>query len=449
MTQSPLVYFVDDEEELRNAGRQTLELADIAIETFDSAASVLRRVSKQSPAVIVTDIRMAEIDGIELMKQAHAIDPDLPVILVTGHGDVDLAVRSMQDGAYDFIEKPYSPARLVDTIRRAQDKRALTLEVRALRNDTSGDPVAHLVLGRSDAAVNLRRQLRANSQTESDVLIQGDTGTGKRIAAQAIHSASRRSNRPFLEINCAALPEAMVESELFGHEVGAFPGAMRERYGRFEHARGGTVLLDEIDSLTLPLQAKLLHAIQSRRITRLGSNEPVEIDVRFIATTKRNLEKDVDAGHFRADLFYLLSVSAIQIPDLQSRREDIPLLFSHFATKVSKRYNQEPSPILPELLARLALKTWPGNVRELENAAERFALGLDLLDDPSAADLKDENTLAEQVAAFEKSVIATAITSNGGSLKATYEALGLSRKTLYEKMQKHGLSRQIRDGDSD
>lgn len=440
----PKVLFVDDEEELRKAGRQTLELADMEVETFPSAKAVLPLISTNANAVLVTDIRMQGTDGIDLMKQVHEIDPDFPVILVTGHGDVDLAVESMKIGAYDFLEKPYPPSRLVETIARAQDKRRLTLEIRALRGGgPTPDAMESTIVGRSEGARSLRNALRAIAETDTDVLITGATGTGKGLAARAIHTASARRDRQFLEINCAALPETMLESELFGHEAGAFPGALRARFGKFEHARGGTVFLDEIDSLTKPLQAKLLHAIQHRRITRLGSNDPFEIDVRFIAATKRDLQEDAASGAFRDDLFYLLNVTSVDVPSLHARSSDIPLLFSHFVSEVSQRYGRPPRDIPQHLLSELLNHAWRGNIRELENAAERFALNMPLMDLADSGGDPAPGTLAEQMARHEKSLIASMIAANNGSLKQTYEGLGLSRKSLYEKMQKHGLSRQM------
>jgi two-component system C4-dicarboxylate transport response regulator DctD len=237
---------------------------------------------------------MPGTDGTALMRAALERDAEMPVILVTGHGDVDLAVQSMREGAYDFIEKPYAPARLIETVRRALDKRRLTLENRALRAAVPGETLEptrsrRACMGRAPPMRALRRQLRAVAATEADVLIEGATGTGKELAARALHEAGARADRPFVQINCAALPAELIESELFGHESGAFPGATRARFGKFEHARGGTVFLDEIDSLPLPLQAKLLHVVQNREVTRLGSNEAVPLDLRFVAASKQDL----------------------------------------------------------------------------------------------------------------------------------------------------------------
>lgn len=438
------VLFVDDEEHLRLAVEQSLQLAELDVTCLSDGEAALANVSRTFPGILVTDIRMEGLDGLTLMRRCLDIDPAFPVVLVTGHGDVDLAVQSMRDGAYDFLEKPFAPSRLVETVRRALDKRRLTLENRALRSQVGGrDAVEARLGGRSEVMVDLRRQVRAVAAADTDVLIVGETGTGKEVAARALHRASPRSEAPFVHINCAALPAELIESELFGHEAGAFAGATRARYGKFEHARTGTVFLDEIDSLPQPLQAKLLHAVQNRQITRLGSNDPIELDVRFIAASKKNLEVEAAEGRFRSDLLYRLNVVTLRMPTLGERREDIPKLFMQLVHEACARYKRAVPDVPGGLLASLVTRSWPGNVRELRNAADRFALDLDLdlvtTDDalPAAA-----SNLAEQVAAHEKNLIAGAIAAHGGNLKATYEALGISRKSLYEKMQKHGLSRQ-------
>jgi two-component system C4-dicarboxylate transport response regulator DctD len=440
MTTEP-VLFVDDEEHLRLAAEQTLALADLEVVSLPEAEAALGRVSRNFPGVLVTDIRMRGMDGLTLMHRCLEIDPEFPVILITGHGDVELAVQTMRDGAYDFLEKPYAPARLVDTVRRALDKRRLTLENRQLRSQVGGrDAIEARLSGRSAVMVALRQQIRAVAVTSADVLLVGATGTGKEVAARALHRAGPRSDAPFVQINCAALPADLIESELFGHEAGAFAGATRPRYGKFEHARGGTVFLDEIDSLPGPLQAKLLHAIQNRAITRLGSNDTIPLDVRFIAASKRDLADAAARGEFRSDLLYRLNVVTLRMPDLAARREDIPRLFLHLVQEAAARCKR-PAPDVPGTILRtLPVRDWPGNVRELRNVAERFVLGLDLDIGETPGD--GVAGLADQVAAFEKSLIAGSIAAHGGRLKDTYESLGISRKGLYEKMQKHGLSRQ-------
>ncbi len=438
MTDGP-VLFVDDEPDLRVAAEQSLGLADLSATLCASAEEALPHISQSYPGVLVTDIRMPGMDGTDLMEAALAVDPDLPVILMTGHGDVELAVSSLKAGAYDFIEKPYDPARLIDILRRALEKRALTMELRALRGGSAvNDPITNRLNGRSAIMAAMRARLRAAAGADTDVLIEGATGTGKEVAARALHAASSRAQRPFVAINCAALPEALIDSELFGHAPGAFPGATRERYGKFEHARGGTLFLDQIDSLPLSVQGKLLTALQDRAITPLGSNEAVALDLRVIAASKGALKDAVAAGRFRDDLFYRLNVVTVQMPALSERREDIPALYQILLSQASARHNRPVPLVRPDALAELATRPWPGNVRELSNAAERAILGLDGTSEAQEGTGK----LAEQMAAHERDLIAAALSANDGSAKATYEALGISRKALYEKMQKHELSLQ-------
>ena len=436
------VIFVDDEEHLRISAAQTFDLAGLDCHCLAEGRSALDRIDRNFGGVVVSDIRMPGLDGIELMRRVIEIDPDLPVILVTGHGDVDLAVSCIKEGAYDFIEKPFRPDRLVACVRRALEVRRLTLENRLLHQRIGDKGAArYLLTGRSAAMSALREQVRAVAATDVDVLITGATGTGKEVAARAIHELGERSGGPFVHVNCAALPEALVESELFGHEAGAFAGATRPRYGKFEHARRGVLCLDEIDNLTLPLQAKLLHALQNRVITRLGSNETIDLDIRVIAISKSDLAADIAGGRFRRDLYYLLNVVSLHLPDLSERREDIPLLFAALVAGAAERYGRAAPQVPGALLSLLLARDWPGNVRELRNLADRLVLGLDLglagEGDPTAS-----TSLADMMAAHEKAIIASAIAGNGGRLKPTYEALGLSRKSLYEKMQKHGLSRK-------
>lgn len=431
------VLFIDDEADLRIAAEQTFELADMPCRALARADEALPLLTRDFEGVVVTDIRMPGIDGVGLLARVMEIDPDIPVILLTGHGDVDLAVNCIRSGGYDFLEKPCEPARLVATARRALDRRRMALENRALREQIAPANLIEARLpGRSAAMSTLRGQVRAVAATDADILITGDTGTGKEIAARVIHAASSRAEKPFVHINCAALPETLIESELFGSEAGAFPGAMRARIGRLEHARRGTLCLDEIDTLSLPLQAKLLHVLDSRQVTRLGSNDAIPLDVRVVALSKTDLEEAVKAGLFRSDLLYRLNVVTLAMPPISERREDVPALFSRLVADAAARYDREPPPIAPALLSGLAARDWPGNVREIRNAAERFVLGLVHPEDGSEA-----KTLADHLAAHERALIAAALHANGGRLKETYEALGLSRKTLYDKMQKYGLDR--------
>ncbi|MCA0274677.1 MAG: sigma-54 dependent transcriptional regulator [Proteobacteria bacterium] len=437
----PVVLLVDDEDELRRSTAQSLDLAGLAVQDSASAERALDFITQGFNGVVVSDIRMPGMDGMTLMNRIHEVDADIPVILVTGHGDVQLAVRAMREGAYDFVEKPFTSQHLAEMATRAIDRRRLVLENRQLRAAAGkNDDIEARLPGRSQIMVELRYKLRAIAATDADALIIGDTGTGKEVAARALHDISGRATKPFVAINCAALPATLIESELFGHEAGAFPGALRPRYGKFEHARSGTVLLDEISSMPADLQAKLLRVIQDRVIYRLGSNEPIPLDVRFIATSKVDLDAEVAAGRFRADLLYRLNVVTLRMPALAARREDVPLLFLQLVREAAGRYRRDDAEVPPRVVADIIRLDWPGNVRELRNAADRFILGLGLqsADDNLA---EGDEKLAERVAGFEKNIISAALVAHGGSLKPVYEQLGISRKTLYEKMQRYGLDK--------
>jgi two-component system C4-dicarboxylate transport response regulator DctD len=437
-----LVLLVDDEEDLRLSAGQSLELAGFEVKSFAAAERVLDLVGYGFEGIVVSDIRMPAMDGMTLMGRIREIDPDIPVILLTGHGDVQLAVKAMREGAYDFLEKPFRARQLAETAARALDRRRLVLENRELRAAAGRrDHVEARLPGRSPLMVEFRHRLRAVAATDADILILGATGTGKEVAARAMHDISERADRPFVPINCAALPATLIESELFGHEVGAFPGALRPRYGKFEHARGGTILLDEIGAMPLELQARLLRVVQDRTITRLGSNEPIELDVRFIATSKVDLEQEVAAGRFRADLFYRLNVVTLHLPPLSARRQDLPSLFLQLVGEATARYRRDEADVPQDVIGEVIRRDWPGNVRELRNAADRFVLGLGI-DNAVVGETAAVQDLAQQMADYERGVIAAALHAHRGSLKPVYEGLGISRKTLYEKMQKHGLDRR-------
>lgn len=435
------ILLVDDDAGMRHSTAQALDLAGFAVEPLASAEEALALAGPGFNGVVVSDIRMPGMDGMTLLARLHETDPEIPVILVTGHAEVPLAVEAMRRGAYDFIEKPFVVQELATVLRRAADHRALVIENRRLRAVAGKrDDVEARLPGRTQVMVDLRYRLRAIGASDADTLIIGPTGAGKEVVARALHDISARAARPFIAINCAALPEALIESELFGHEAGAFPGALRPRFGKFEHARGGTVLLDEIGSMPIELQAKLLRVLQERVITRLGSNEPVPLDVRFIATSKTDLAAAVARGTFREDLYWRLNVAVLRVPPLSARREDIPLLFLQLVRESAARHGLAERDLPPARLSALAARDWPGNVRELRNQAERFVLNLDPLD---AAERPGGARLADRMAEYERSLIAGAIAAHGGRLRAVYESLGISRKTLYEKMQRYGLDRRL------
>jgi len=432
----PTIWLIDDDEDLLHALQQGLELEGFCVRSSLTTNQAMSHISNDTYSVIVSDIMMPDISGMKLLEQVVDIDAAFPVILMTGHGDVPLAVEAIQKGAYDFLEKPFPVLRLVEVIRRALEKRRLVLENRALRETIDdNDPLSQRLVGRAEGIIHLREQISALSDTHVDSLIIGETGTGKEVVARAIHDFSTRKSKPFVAINCAAMPADLIESELFGHEAGAFTGAAKKRTGKLEFAQGGTVFLDEIESMPLDLQAKILRAIEDRTIDPLGSNKTIKLDVTFIAATKSDLEQLATEQQFRADLYYRLNVVTFYIPSLRQRIEDIPLLFFHLARIARSKYRREIPPLSPGLVEQLINYPWPGNVRELRNYADRFVLGMwngfvEPEDTPQKGDL---NT---RLFVFEKSVIEHELKRHAGSLKATYTSLGLSRKGLYDKIKR-------------
>ncbi len=442
------VLFIDDEKHIRLANRQTLELADLNVSCRDCAEDGLPLLSTEWPGVVVCDIRLPEMDGLEFLVRARKIDPHLPVILITGHGDISIAVQAMRDGAYDFIEKPYSAERLVKTVQRALEKRALTLENRSLRRELEAHSApGPRIIGRTPTMEHLRATIAQVADTGADVLILGETGTGKELVARSLHEHSKRRTRNFVAVNCGAVSETMIESELFGHEAGAFTDARTRRIGKFEHANGGTLLLDEIESMPLRVQIHLLRVLQERSVERLGSNELISLDLRIVAASKVDLKELVEAAEFREDLYYRLNVVCLKIPPLRERREDIPLLFHHFLLVAGHRYQQEvPFPGAAQLNSLMAYP-WPGNVRELRNLAERYVLlgsqcdwSLEKL--LSGSEKGYNSSLPQQVDCFERSLIEQALAASNGCIKDAMEALAIPRKTLYDKMRKHGLEKR-------
>ncbi|MGA3680066.1 sigma-54-dependent transcriptional regulator [Pseudomonas graminis] len=434
------VIVVDDEAPIRQAVEQWLTLSGFEVRLFSRAEDCLSQLPEHFPGVILSDVRMPGMDGLQLLAELQRRDRDLPVILLTGHGDVPMAVDAMRDGAYDFLEKPFTPETLLGSLRRALEKRALVLENRALH--VQADNRSRLdatLLGMSPTMQTLRRQVLDLSPLPVNVLIRGETGSGKEMVARCLHDFGPRADKPFVAVNCAAIPEQLFEAELFGHESGAFTGAQGKRIGKLEYAHGGTVFLDEIESMPLAQQVKLLRVIQERRIERLGSNQSIDIDVRIIAATKPDLLDEARAGRFREDLAYRLNIAELRLPPLRERREDIPMLFSHFSRNAAERLGRSASVVSGEQLSHLLSHDWPGNVRELANAAERQVLGLD---GPAAEGIPVGQSLVAQQEAFEAHCIRSALRRHRGDIKAVMHELQLPRRTLNEKMQRHGLVRE-------
>ena len=448
MNISNKVLFIDDEEHIRRANMQTLELADFDVTCLEDAESGLPLLTEDWSGIVVCDIRLPKMDGLEFLRKTIEIDPHLPVILITGHGDISTAVQAMRDGAYDFIEKPYSSERLVKTVQRALEKRGLTLENRNLRRELEAHKApGPRIIGKTAEMEQLRTTIAQIADTGADVLITGETGTGKELVARSLHEQSRRRKKNFVAVNCGAVSDSLIESELFGHIAGAFTDAREDRVGKFEHANGGTLLLDEIESMSTRVQVHLLRILQERSVERIGSNRPIQLDLRVVAAAKADLKKLAGRGEFREDLYYRLNVVRLMIPPLRERREDIPLLFHHFVLVAAHRYQQHDVPMPgSRQMNNLMAYSWPGNVRELRNVAERYVL-LGAQNDWSLKKLMstsfsfEARSLAEQVEHFEKSLIEQALTTSNGSLKKVIENLQVPRKTLSDKMKKYGLDK--------
>ena len=434
------VIVVDDEAAIREALQQWLELSGFSVLSCATAEAALALVDRDYPGILISDVRMPGTDGLQLLDSVLERDRDLPVILITGHGDVPMAVQALRQGAYDFIEKPFTPERVLDSVRRALDKRRLVCENRQLRQQFAlKDHIESQLLGVSKPMETLRRQILELAGTSVNILLRGDTGSGKERVARCLHDFSNRAGKPFVALNCAAIPEHLFESELFGHESRAFTGAQGKRIGRIEHADGGTLFLDEVESLPLAQQVKLLRVLQEKTLERLGSNRSIQVDLRVISAVKPDLLDEVKAGRFREDLYYRLNVATLRIPPLRERREDIALLFEHFAQQAAQRHAREMPALTPTQLTQLLGHDWPGNVRELINAAERHALGLS--GDMQPGEGLPVQSLAEQMEAFEAQCLHRALQHCQGNITEVMALLQLPRRTLNEKMQRHGLLR--------
>ncbi|HJV88088.1 MAG TPA: sigma-54 dependent transcriptional regulator [Noviherbaspirillum sp.] len=436
----PEAVLIEDEQAVRMATAQTLELGGFTVHPCASAEQAQPWLTAGFGGVIVTDVRLPGRSGLDLLAQVVALDPDLPVILVTGHGDVGMAVDAMRAGAYDFIEKPFAAERLMETVRRAHEKRRLVIENRRLKAAWSADPDVPPLIGQSPAIEQVRKLIRSIGPAAVDILINGQTGTGKEVVARQLHAASGRKG-PFVAINCGALPEAVFESEIFGHEAGAFTSAQKRRIGKLEYANGGTVFLDEIESMPLALQVKLLRVLQERRLERLGGNEPIQIDCRVIAASKADLLQLSAQGRFREDLYYRIGVVSIELPTLADRRDDIPLLLAYFVQGAALRYQRPVPQWTAAQMAQWQARDWPGNVRELHNFADRLVLGVLEGAGMSAGEQAGAATasLPQRVDAYERTLIADALAANEGNVAATADSLGLPKKTLYDKLKKYQL----------
>ncbi len=439
-----IVLLIDDDPVDLAAGRILLESSDYGVLAVRSGQEGLDRLRTDPVDVVVSDLCMPGLSGEAVVEAVRRNHPDIPVIVVTGHGDIPSAVRAMKLGAFDFITKPVDPEVFIPCLERAVEHACLRRENASLRAELG----ITAWIGTSPSSRDLLDLVGRVSETDSTILIEGETGTGKELVARMIHYRSRRAAKPLIAVNCAALNPNVIESELFGHEKGAFTGAVNRRYGRFEEADGGTLFLDEISEISLDLQAKLLRVLQEGTFERLGNNTTFRTDVRIIASTNRPLAQWIRDGRFREDLYYRLNVIPVRIPPLRERREDIPLLAAHFAARYGMRYRNVPLPLAPDAVHLLQAGEWKGNVRELQHAIERavvLAAGsiLTPVDFRFPADPEPVGTPAGTLqAALDRTTaesIAAALTRTQGHKQHAAEWLGIDRATLYRLMKRHGV----------
>lgn len=454
------VLIVEDDLMVSETTQRWLSLDGFEVVTCTDSTKACDMINQQAIDVVVSDVKMPKLTGLELQQKISRIDAQLPVILMTGHGDIAMAVNAMEQGAYYFIEKPFEPEHLSQIVKRAANKRELEIENKRLQQQlTQVSGIESTLIGQSAVMVNLRKQVLSLAGFDASVVINGDTGTGKELVASCLHEYSSRCEHPFVAINCGAIPENLLESELFGHEKGAFTGANQTRIGKLEYASEGTLFLDEIESMPMNFQVKLLRALQENTIERVGSNKSITINPRIISATKVDLKVLSDQGDFRLDLYYRLKIAELNLPTLSERLADIPLLFQHFLQQACQKFNiSQPVPTLDDI-ALLATREWHGNIRELKNLSQQYAI-VNATDTMSLstllADEKGGNTtnitmesnlenleksLAVQVGLFEEHLLRNAMTQCKGSIKNVMELLQISRRNLNLKMQRYDINR--------
>jgi DNA-binding NtrC family response regulator len=446
------ILLVDDEKDLVALFKKILEKQGYQICSVYTAEDALKELKAQSFDLVITDLKLPGMTGLELVKKAKAINPTLLFIMLTGFGTVPSAVEAMKQGAHDYLLKPIDIDELVLVAEKALEVRRLTREVQRLRSQLEIDLGFEEIIGRSKPMCALFRVMKMVAHSSITVLIQGESGTGKELAARALHQQSPRHNQPFVAVNCAAVPETLLESELFGHARGAFTGAVNNKRGLFEEAQGGTLLLDEVGDTTPAFQSKLLRVIQENEIRPLGTNKSVKIDVRVIAATNKDLKREVERKTFRTDLYYRLAVLPLHIPPLRDRRDDIPLLVDHFINKYSKQNELvAPKGISPRALGVLVEYPWPGNVRELENVIARAVLITPQAEIDSEVLFSEPANLAELPISLrqemhqvrdtrERQLIAEALQKTNGNRSHAAKLLGISRSALYIKLKLHELT---------
>ena len=449
------ILIVDDERGVRAALGQLLEYEGYEVRTAENAVDAIAEYERYRPHLVFMDVKMAGIDGLEALKKIRDLDPSATVVMISGHGTIQTAVEATQLGAYDFLEKPLDTDRILVTLRNALQHLELHAENTRLRETIEA---RYEMVGRSYAIRALIDTIERVAPTPARVLITGENGTGKELVARAVHRLSSRASEPFIEVNCAAIPSELIESELFGHMKGSFTGAVNDRAGKFELADGGTLFLDEIGDMSLAAQAKVLRVLEDGVVTRIGGSKPHAVDVRVIAATNKNLEAEIGEGRFRQDLFYRLNVVPVTVPPLRDRREDIPALVQHFVNLLTQREGMAPRAVAPDALERLTSYDWPGNVRELRNTVERLLilttatriaaadvdrlLGRRAAEGTSLGSLLEYKTFEDFREAAERSFLLAKLREMDWNVAETARNLDMPRSNLYKKIERYGLQRE-------
>jgi two-component system nitrogen regulation response regulator NtrX len=449
------ILVIDDEAEIRRSVKMILEYEGYDVLEASSGPEGVAMAERESPDLVFLDIKMPGMDGLEALQRIKAKNEMLPVVIISGHGTVTTAVEATKAGAFDFIEKPLASERVLVTIRNALDQTRLVDENRSLKRAAE---LRHQMVGESAALRQVWDAIKRAAPTNATVLLLGESGVGKELVARSIHRNSLRSRERFVQVNCAAIPEDLIESELFGHEKGSFTGATEKQIGKFEQADRGTIFLDEVGDMSAKTQAKVLRVLQEGEVERLGSARTIKVDVRVIAATNKDLEQEIEKGTFREDLYFRLTVIPIRVPPLRDRREDIPALVRHFADLFSREHNRRPQRFTPAALEYLQKARWKGNVRELKNSVERLiimtpseVIDVDDLRDvvrveskPSAGDNEKERpgTLREFKESAERAFLVGKLRENNWNISKTAEVIGTPRSNLYKKLEQYGISQE-------
>ncbi|MEZ5008270.1 MAG: sigma-54 dependent transcriptional regulator [Chitinophagales bacterium] len=449
------ILIVDDEKAIRRTLKEILEYEKYKIEEASDGEEGLAMIKSNTYDVVILDIKMPKMDGMEVMEAVNKAGIDVPIIMLSGHGNIDTAVEAVKKGAYDYISKPPDLNRLLITIRNAMDKATLITETKVLKRKVSG---TRDIVGDSLPILKIKEDIEKVAPTDARVLVTGDNGSGKELVAKWIHEKSNRSDGPLIEVNCAAIPAELIESELFGHEKGAFTSAVKQRIGKFEQANGGTLFLDEIGDMSLSAQAKVLRALQENKITRVGGDKEIKVDVRIVAATNKDLLAEIDEKKFRMDLYHRLSVIIIHVPSLNDRKDDIPLLVDYFLDEICKEYGMAPKVIEKEGYDLLVQRNWTGNIRELRNITERLIImsgktitaedvkyycSTSTAELPSGAMNYDNFSNFQQYKEYmEKVFIEHHLEENGWNVSKTADTIEVQRSQLYQKMEKYGLKKR-------